>query len=73
MDLRQTEGAPDPLRMAKLWALIGDTPRALDWLDRAYAERHPGLVFLRYDPTFESLRAHPRVARILSEMKFPAR
>jgi len=73
MDLRQTEGAPDPFRLAKLWTLIGDTTRALDWLDRAYAERHPALVYLRYDPTLESLRAHPRVARILSEMKFPAR
>jgi len=73
MDLRQTEGAPDPFRLAKLWTLIGDTTRALDWLDRAYAERHPALVYLRYDPTLESLRVHPRVGRILSEMKFPAR
>ena len=72
MDRRQSP-SPDPMRMAALHALSGDNAGALDWLDRAYAERHPALVYLRYDPTLESLRAHPRVGRILSEMKFPAR
>lgn len=61
------------VRIATLWALIGDTGRAFHWLDRAYAERSPGLIYLRSHPVFENLRSHPRVARILSEMKFPAR
>lgn len=73
MDVRQTEGAaPDPLRMAKLWTLAGDTTKALDWLDRAYADRHPALIYLRSDRTLRMLRAHPRVARMLEEMRFPA-
>jgi serine/threonine-protein kinase len=73
MDLRQSGGTPDPLRIATLWALIGDTAQTFQWLDRAYAERHPGLIFLRTEPAFENLRSHPRVARILSEMKLPVR
>lgn len=73
MDLRQTEGAaPDPLRMAKLWTLAGDTTKALDWLDRAYADRHPAMIYLRSDRTLRMLHAHPRVARMLEEMRFPA-
>jgi adenylate cyclase len=71
MDLRQSGGAADPLRAAKLWLLAGDTARSLDLLERAYAERHPALVFLNIEPAFAALRTHPRVARILDEMNFP--
>lgn len=73
MDLRQSGGAPDPLRVAKLWGLAGDTARSLDWLERAYAERNPALIFLQVDPMFANLRSHPRVERILREMDFPPR
>jgi TolB-like protein/DNA-binding SARP family transcriptional activator len=73
MDLRQSTMAPDPLRMAKLWGLAGDTARSLDWLERAYAERNPALIFLQADPVFANQRTNPRVARILSEMNFPTR
>ena len=73
MDLRQSTSAPDPLRMAKLWGMAGDTARSLDWLERAYAERNPALIFLQVDPLFANMRTNPRVARILSEMNFPSR
>jgi tetratricopeptide (TPR) repeat protein len=72
MELRQSGGAPDALRMAKMWTLAGDTTKALDWLDRAYTDRHPALIFLRSDRTLRLLRAQPRVARIEAEMKFPS-
>jgi TolB-like protein/tRNA A-37 threonylcarbamoyl transferase component Bud32 len=70
LDLRQSGSRPDPLRIATLWMLIGDTAQALHWLDRAYGERNPGLILLR-SSVFESLDSHPRVGRILTEMKFP--
>ena len=73
LDLRQTEGTPDPLRLAVLWQLSGDTAQALSWLERAYSERNPGLVLLRAGSAFDSLNSHPRVARILVAMKFPPR
>ena len=73
MDLRQSGSNPNPLRIATQWALIGDTTQAFDWLDRAYGERNPGLIFLWFEPAFQNIRSHPRVARILREMKFPTR
>jgi TolB-like protein/DNA-binding SARP family transcriptional activator len=73
MELRQFGGAINPLRMARIQALMGDTAQAFDWLDRAYDERNLGLVFLRSGPGFRDLLSHPRVARIVREMKFPAR
>lgn len=73
MDLRQSGGKPDPLRIATLWALIGDTAQTFDWFERAYAARNPGLIYVRSEPALYSLRSHRRVARILNGMKFPAR
>lgn len=71
MDLRQSEGAPDALRMAKLWTLAGDTGTAVQWLERAYSARHPALIYLRYDLTLAPLRTNPRVVQMLTEMGFP--
>ncbi len=71
MDLRQSGSTPDPLRLALLWALSGDTAQSIHWLERAYDERNPGLVYLRRYPAVEQLRSHPRVARIIREMKLP--
>jgi tetratricopeptide (TPR) repeat protein len=73
MDLRQSGGNVDPLRMAATWASIGDANQALDWLERAYAERTPGLIYLRTDPAFASLRSNARYAAVVTGMKFPAR
>jgi adenylate cyclase len=73
MDLRQHGGAIDPLRAATLWASIGDTAQALDWLERAYAERIPGLIYLRSEKAFAGLQTHPRFVRILTEMKLDPR
>jgi hypothetical protein len=61
------------LRIAALSALAGDTAQALTWLERAYAERNPGLIFLRTDPSFASVRANPRYRRVERAMRFPAR
>ncbi|HUF13688.1 MAG TPA: BTAD domain-containing putative transcriptional regulator, partial [Longimicrobiales bacterium] len=50
MDLRQAGSHPDPLRLAGLWAYIGDAAQSLDWLERAYAGRSSALIFLRTYP-----------------------
>jgi hypothetical protein len=39
---------------------------------RAQAERNPGLIYLNVEPVLANVRSHPRVARILKAMKFPA-
>jgi hypothetical protein len=40
----------------------GDRSTALDWLDRAYPERDPILMWVKIDPTMESLSDEPRFA-----------
>lgn len=68
MDLRQSGPSPDPLRIAATWATIGDTAKTFEWLDKAWAERNPGLIYLGSDPSFRSVRTHPRLLRVLREM-----
>jgi hypothetical protein len=71
MDLRQSGPSPDPIRMAATNLVAGDTAHALDWLDRAFDERTPGLIYLRRDPVIGGMRGHPRVMRIARAMRFP--
>lgn len=70
-DLRHSGSNPDPLRVASFHALAGDTANALDWVERAYGERNPALVYVFNEPRFAALRADPRFQRIFQEMKFP--
>jgi TolB-like protein/DNA-binding SARP family transcriptional activator len=71
MDMRQSGPTPDPLRMAATHVLAGDTVRALDWLEQAYDERVPGLIYIWRDPFLAPLRPHPRFLRIAAAMKLP--
>jgi TolB-like protein/DNA-binding SARP family transcriptional activator len=71
MDVRQSGASPDPFRMTATHLIAGDTAQALDWLDRAFDERNPGLIYLQRDPLLSGLRAQPRFQRIARAMKFP--
>lgn len=72
MDQRQMPDLQDPYRSAQLWLLAGDTAQAMDWLDRAFEERNPGLVMIGNGrPPLDRTSSHPRVARILAAMKLP--
>jgi serine/threonine-protein kinase len=72
MDRRQAGPSINPLRVAMLSAMAGDSAQALDWLERAYAERVPALIFVRSTPVFAGLRTNPRYLRVERAMRFPA-
>ena len=71
MDRRQSGGSIDPLRMAALSAMAGDTTAALASLERAYSERNMYLIFMRTEPGLASLRTNPRYLQIERQMHFP--
>ena len=57
LDRSLADGTPDaeraPLWMAKLHARVGNGDEAMRWLERAYADRDPWLIFIRVDPGFD--------------------
>jgi TolB-like protein len=73
MDLRQSGSDPDPVRLAMLFGLTGDTTQVVYWLERAYRERNPALIWLRSHDVLARYHTQPRVAEILRAMKFPER
>ena len=66
---RAASGAPRALRVAHIWAKIGDAPRTIEWLERAFRERDPGLVYLAADPAWEHVHKHPKFVAQLERMK----
>jgi len=60
--------------MAEACMGLGEKEQALAWLERAYAERDPRLIWLKLDPIFKPLRANPRFAALRRQMHLgPAR
>ncbi len=60
-----------PMHIAALYAHAGRKDRALDWLEKAYQERDPLMVYLNVEPTWDSLRSDPRFQDLLRRMNFP--
>ncbi len=58
-------------RIAALSAAIGETEEAMTWLERAYEERDPLLLFAKTDPSMDSLRSDPRFQDLLRRIGFP--
>ncbi len=58
-------GAASPDYIAGIYARLGEKEQALAWLERAYEARSDLLVFIKVDPTWDSLRADARFQDIL--------
>jgi len=67
-----TAGSPYvcPYEVAGVYAQLGDTDRALKWLDKAYRNRSC-LYWLRQDPRFDSIRSDARFQELLAKINFP--
>jgi tetratricopeptide (TPR) repeat protein len=52
-------------------AIIGETEEAMTWLERAYEDREPLLLFAKTDPLLDALRSDPRFDDLLRRIGFP--
>jgi serine/threonine-protein kinase len=56
------------IALAYTW--MGDTAAALDWLERAYAERAAWMSFLNVDPIWDRLRGEARFRDLIAQIGF---
>jgi len=56
---------------ANNYVMAGDNARALDWLEKAYAERNPSMTYVGCNPIYDPLRAEPRFQALLRQMNLP--
>ena len=58
-------------QIAGVYALRGDADLTFEWLERARANRDPGITFLLYDPLLLTLRHDPRLAMFCRKVGLP--
>jgi len=61
----------DPYYVALVYDGLGDNDRTMEWLERAYRERSPGVPGLKCEVWSDSLRSDPRFQDLLRRMNFP--
>lgn len=59
-----------PYNTGLIYASLGQTDEALDWLEKACNDRFWMMVFLKVDPRWDSLRSHPRFVEIFRRTGF---
>jgi DNA-binding winged helix-turn-helix (wHTH) protein/Tfp pilus assembly protein PilF len=58
------------LDVAEVYAVLGETDRAIEWLDRSMRKGDDRAAWLRIDPLLANVRQHPRFKQILNSMEF---
>jgi len=59
-----------PLQPAEVYAVLGDTAKALEWLDRAALWGDEREDWLRRDPHLAGIRDHPRFQQVLDSVAY---
>ena len=57
-------------KVARILTVLGETEQAFEWLERAYVERDPMVLFLP-TPYFDGLRADPRFEDLVRRVNLP--
>ena len=63
--------AIDTYLIAQVYAFRNQLDQAFAWLDRAYAKRNDGLIFMKADPLLKNLHSDPRFAALLKKLNLP--
>jgi serine/threonine-protein kinase len=58
------ERVEEPMDRARDHALIGETNKAVAWVERAFSERDPQVVWLKVDPRLRNIQSDPRIIDI---------
>lgn len=59
------------LNIAAVYSGLGENDKALEWLEKGYADRNAEMTRLRWYPQFDPLRDDPRFKDLLKRMNLP--
>lgn len=62
---------PEVAGTAEMYVALGNVDRALKALENAYLHREGGLILLKADPRFDSLKPDPRYQQLLKRIGLP--
>jgi TolB-like protein/DNA-binding winged helix-turn-helix (wHTH) protein len=57
--------------IATIYAFRNQPDEAFEWLDRAYAQRDPGMMYTKVEPLLKNLHHDPRYAALLKKLNLP--
>ena len=60
------------VRIAAVFALLGQTDETIAWLEQAYKEHDQLLVYLNVLPDFDAIRADPRFQDLVRRIGIPS-
>jgi tetratricopeptide (TPR) repeat protein len=58
-----------PLYFAIVYTGLKDNDKAIEYLDKAFDARHPGLVLIRIEPMFDGLRGDERFKALIKRFE----
>src|ERR1041384_6625726 len=58
-----------PLYFAIVYAGLKENDKAIEYLNKAYEARHPGLVLIRIEPMFDGLRSDERFKQLIKRFE----
>ena len=67
---KQTGNVPY-LGFVTVYTALGDKQQAFEYLERAFAERNPGLRTIKTSPVYDNLRSDPRFTDLLKRIGLP--
>jgi serine/threonine protein kinase/Tfp pilus assembly protein PilF len=68
LEARAARGYVTPVAFGTLYLGLGDFPRALDALEKAFEERRGWLVYLKVNPIFDPVRGEARFETLVRKM-----
>lgn len=68
--LRRTHQYVSPFHMALMYAALGETDRAFDFLEQAYEDKDQWLTLLRSEPRLKELRCDPRFRSLVLRLNW---
>jgi TolB-like protein/DNA-binding winged helix-turn-helix (wHTH) protein/Tfp pilus assembly protein PilF len=71
LDAQSKKQYVSPFYVAIVYLGLGKNELAMNWLQKAYADRSNGLVFLKVEPELDPLRSDPRFISLLRKLNFP--